>query len=536
MATNAKFHPVHGRDHDHHLESIGGFSGQKFKPKETYSLKSDAEPEYISEYSNIDVNIDALIELLRYDYEAFILLMLHEQEGIEKGVPDFHILGFKYMSNEADTRVVIALPRDHAKTTLAKINAVHQFIYTSHRFLVYTSHTSTIAIQACRDIVNFIQAPQVVAIYGAPLFTQKEEAKGNYMFQWRARKYIIRSLGAGQQVRGMNVDNQRPSLSIIDDLESAEQDESNKIGYEGLKKWFYGTFMKAMDRRNNKIIQIGNLVSNKSILYDHLQSPTWRKLLLSCITPSGKPLWPARWTISELRLDLLDYIRQGQMYVWLAEMMNMPITEANKLIDARQMATTDQVYPDTPNLYIRCITVDPAISDQMEHANAAVVCVHVFNGEYWQLAEKDSSYGASPYDLYNTIMKLCFKWHVKVVGIEDNGYQRSLIHVAEHEASIAGFKGFSFVPLKSGRKSKHARILTFVGMIKAGLYRFSIENFDIFTQMNNYDITSDKNKDDEIDCCAYLPQMVTSYLGLMTTIRDTGSTNQIIPDPTTHHR
>jgi hypothetical protein len=462
--------------------------------------------------------------------------MLHEQEGIEKGVPDFHVLSFKYMSDPNANRVALAIPRDHAKTTLAKINAVHQFIYSKHRFLVYVSHTSTIAIGACRDIINFIQSPQVTAIYGNPLFTQKEEAKGNYMFRWRGKQFIIRSLGAGQQVRGMNVDNQRPSLAVIDDLESAEQDETNKIGYSGLKSWFYGTFMKALDRRGNKIIQIGNLVRNKSILFDHLKSPTWKTLLLGCVTPNGKPLWPARWSIKQLRLDLLEYIRQGQMENWLAEMMNIPSNDVNKIIDSSQLLTTDQVYPDSPNLHIRCITVDPAISDNMEHANAAVVCVHVYNGLYWQLGEKDSSYGQTVYELNNTIMRLAFKWRVKVIGIEDNGYQRSLIHVAEHEAMVAGYRGFSFLPLKSGRGSKHARILTFVGMVKAGLYRFSIENFDIFTQMNSYDITSDKNEDDEIDCCAYLPQMVTKYLPLMTQIRDTGSASIAHQKPTIHYR
>jgi Terminase RNaseH-like domain len=478
---------------------------------------NDDEPK-VNSFDKIAVDADDLVEILRYDYESFILLFLHGQDGIEFGVPDFHNWIMSYMCLSQHARSCFAIPRDHAKTTLAKLASIHLFIYSPSRFLVYLSNTSTIAIQATRDIVNFIREPHVCAIYGEPVFTQQEEARGNYMFQWRGRRYIIRSLGAGQQVRGMNVDNQRPDLAIIDDLESAEEDVSNKLGYEKLKRWLYGTFMKALDRRRNKIIQIGNLVSNTSILWDHLNSPDWKSIRLAAITNDNKPLWPARWTVEQLRLELLSYIREGQMYIWLAEMMNMPITSTNQLLDVSQLAMTSKVYPDSDGIKFRCITVDPAISDNMAHANAAVVACHTFNGVYWQLADVNASYGVTPYELYDIIMDMAIKWKVRAIGIEDVNYQRALIHVANYENARRGYVGFHFLPVKAGRVTKTTRILTWLGMIRRGLYRFTIDNYDIFDEVNKYDVTSTHNKDDTIDCCAYIIYMITHYLDVIAEI------------------
>jgi hypothetical protein len=172
----------------------------------------------------------------------------------------------------------------------------------------------------------------------------------------------------------------------------------------------------------------------------------------------------------------------------------------------------------------------------MAHANAAVVCVHIYTGEYWQLAEKSSQYGVTPYELYDTIMDLSLKWGIRVIGIEDAGYQRSLIHIANFENARRGYIGFQFVPLKTNNASKTSRIITWISMIRKGLYRFSIENFDIYEQINKYDINAKDNEDDEIDCCAYIAQMITTYLHLITAIHVDEMNTQVQSRITNHYR
>lgn len=465
---------------------------------------------YVGGYAEVDIDLAQLREYLRLDFAAFIMLFLSEEEGIEHGVPDFHEYCFGLMVNE-HPRTVIAIPRDHAKTTLAKIAAVYLFIYSPTRFLVYASNTNTIAAAACKDIANFIRSPQCTRIFGEPVFSQAEDAKGNYTLEWRGKIIIIRALGAGQQVRGLNVDNKRPDLAVVDDIESAEEAENNRYGYVKLKKWFYTTFRKALDKRRNRIIQIGNLVSNQSILKDHLESVNWQSLRLGAFTPQGEVLWPARWTIEALRAEMIEYAKEGQLFGWLAEMLNMPISSATNLLPSDQVSLVAPVDPGDERILMRCITVDPAISENMAQSDAAIAVVHVYLENRWQKAEHISLKGVGPYELFAEVALLALRWRVRVIGIESDAYQAALIHVCKHEAARMGYKQFQFVPVQSNRVSKHVRVLAWVNMIKKGHYALTINDIEVWQQVSDYDVTTKRNKDDLIDCCAYIIQMASLY-------------------------
>ena len=467
-------------------------------------------------YTTVTVEAYALKQLLKYDYASFILLFLAEEEGIEAGVPAFHEYVMGLMCGSSP-RIAIAIPRDHAKTTLAKLSAIWHFIYTPSRFLVYLSNTNAVAAAATKDIISFICSEACVAIYGEPVFSQREDSKGNFTFTWCEKTVIVRALGAGQQVRGMNVDSKRPDLAVVDDVESAEEMETNKLGYEKLKKWFYTTFRKALDKRRNKIIQIGNLVSNKSILKDHLVSNHWTAVRLGAFTADGQVLWPARWSIEALRAEMLEYAKEGQLFGWLAEMLNMPMSESTGLLPGSGLKLGQVVYPDDENIMMRCITVDPAISTNMTHADSAVACVHIYIHGAWQLAEYVAARGVGPYDLFATIMELCIKWRVKTVGIESDAYQAALLAVCKHEAAKLGYKSIGFLPIASNRASKHSRIVAWTNMIKKGYYRLTMADMPLWREIQDYDLTTKRNKDDIIDCCAYILQMITLYIDRMET-------------------
>lgn len=470
--------------------------------------------------TRVSVDQQSLRDTLEHDYASFLLLFLAEEEGIEHGVPLFHEYVMGIMCGRSP-RVCIAMPRDHAKTTLAKLSAVWHFIYTPTRFLVYVSNTSTIAASATKDIVNFICSPACVAVYGEPVFSQREESKGNFTFDWCGKTVIVRALGAVQQVRGMNVDNKRPDLAVVDDIESSEELDTNKLGYEKLKKWFYTTFRKALDQRRNKIVQIGNLVSNRSILNDHLKSPNWNSVRLGAFTADGKVLWPARWTLEALRTDMLEYAKEGQLLGWLAEMLNMPMTSSTGLLPGTGMKLVQRINPGDQNILLRCITVDPAITSNMMHADSAVVTVHGYvqrpDGEVaWQRLDWLSARGVGPYDLFAMIMEMAQKWNVRTVGVENTGYQQALIHVCKHESAKLGYKSMNFVPLIAQGASKHVRIIAWANMIKKGLYCLTMADMPLWRQLQEYDITTTRNKDDEIDCAAYILQMISLYRDQMT--------------------
>lgn len=478
--------------------------------REFLGLEDEAETDYNGTL-DIQTDVSTLKAMLEVDFESFVYLFLYEEEGIEQGVPHFHIYGLKQMTAADIFQLAIAWPRDHAKTTLAKIACVWLMAYTPYRFLAYVCHTNTLAANACKDIADMIRRPLIQQIYGSAIFGQAGEAKGEYTFSWCDKTIIIRALGVGQSVRGLNINNKRPDILILDDIESAEEGEDNKMGYSGITTWYYGTLRKALDRRRNKTIQIGNYVSNKSLLGDNLNSKYWVSTKLSAITKTGKPLWPARWSLAQLRLDLLEYIENRKMHTWLCEMMNMPLSEASAILKSSDVSFVEELTPEDEDIMLRCITVDPAITANMKYADSAVIAVHVYKGSLWQLAEIRSFKGKGPFETYNEIIELAAKWRVLTVGIETEGYQEALRQVCEVEAGRAGLRRMQFLPLKTGKKAKSSRIVAFANMIKMGLYGFSMKDFGVIEDLIKFDIHSKTNVDDRPDCCAYILQMVEKY-------------------------
>jgi hypothetical protein len=486
------------------------------KLKKTISkLGDNEEPVTIHDLETVNVSLEEYKEFLKYDFRSFALLFLHEEEGIEHGIPDFHVFGLKRMTSEDIVNLVIAWPRDHAKTTLLKIAIIWLFIHTNFRFAMYVCHTNRKAANALSDIATKMTRASVVEVYGKPSFYYKRESTGNYKLQWVGKTIIMEAVGVGQDVRGTNIDSKRPDILALDDVEKAEEGEENKMGYEGISDWFYGTLRKCVDRRKHKIIQIGNLVAEKSLLYDNLTSKYWTSTRLAAITKDGKPLWPARWTLASLKLDLLEYMEKGKMGIWMSEMLNMPVNESNSIIRSNNVELVDSVTPDDEEILLRCITVDPAITTSATHADNAVVFVHVYKRGAWQPAEIWSAKGQSVYDLYYKIMELAAKWRVLTVGIECEGYQEALLQVCEQMCIEKRITHMNFVPVKTGKKSKASRIIAFAGMFKEGLYKLSYEYLWLLESLMKYDPNTKNNKDDEIDCGAYILKMIDQYGNLL---------------------
>src|SRR3546814_19892249 len=124
-------------------------------------------------------------------------------------------------------RVLLAIPRDHSKTTLSKLAVVWYFRYTNHRFCVYLSNTNTIAKNACKDIICYLKSPNSIAVFGEIKMIKESETDSLWQFdltttEGRVKNCIISAVGAGQQMLGINIDHQRTAMAVVDDLEENE--------------------------------------------------------------------------------------------------------------------------------------------------------------------------------------------------------------------------------------------------------------------------------------------------------------------------
>ena len=467
-----------------------------------------------AEVQFVQADLQDTIAMLRNDPEFFIHFFLGDE--LTLAVPQFHIDIFKFMisTEKHMKKFACTIPRDHAKTTLAKLAVVWYILFSPYRFVVYLSNTSPIAIAACVDIINFLTSDNCQAVFGEIEWFIKQEGTGTYKFRFEGRNKvcILRALGAGQQLRGINIDNQRPEVAIVDDLEDIENTATPHL-VKKLKRWFFSTFRKAMDKLDHKIIQVGNLISNQGILWENVNSEFWASIRLGAILADGTPLWPEAWPLVKLREDFLEYKKAGMSHVWFAEMMNMPIPEGNGVIELEKIIFRPAIAPG--DCAYTFITIDPSISEK-ETANKTAIIVHGFMIETaeWHICEYVAEVGMNPLVLIHRAIRLALKWRAGLIGAESVAYQAALQYLFKYVLVQNGLSGIEIVPLLA-LGSKTARIAVWCGYLQEGIYVLPEGDISIVQQLLLYDKSKKDNDDDIIDACAYGPQVIEQYLHLV---------------------
>lgn len=462
----------------------------------------------------VQISIDEAKAALQYDAEFLIQFFIGEE--IHLPVPEFHKDILSVMVALKIDRFACAVPRDHAKTTLAKLACVWYFMFSEYRFIVYLSNTSEIAIPATNDIVKFLESDNFVNVFGHCTFYTKQDGKGSYKFtlpeSLGAKLCILKALGAGKQVRGINVDNKRPQLAVVDDLEDNDNIATVDL-FKKLKKWFYGPFLKCLDKFDNKVIWLGNMIAEQQMLNENCNSQFWHSRRYGCLLANGEALWADAWSIEKLQRDYAEYQEVGLADVWFAEMMNLPMASGSGLIQAEEITYKPAISPREYKLGF--FTVDLAISEE-KWAHRTTITAHswVDDGEgdpYWHanvlLAEK----GIDTIALFWKIVEFAQTWGYFAVGIENEGFQASLQHVYPHLCLLHNIEGLKFFPLKTYKQAKNARLKPWADMLKSGQYAITEGDFVVTQQLLHYNAQKKNNDDDIIDGCAYGPQMIQEY-------------------------
>lgn len=458
--------------------------------------------------------------LLKHDAEFFIEFFLADQLDLE--VPEFHKEIWNLLTDQEKIRVLLAIPRDHAKTTLAKLVVVWYWLFTGYRFATYLSNTAPIAKGACRDIMAYLSTPNFVSVYGVITILKSDEGQGLWIFEipmpnGTKKKCILRALGQGQQMRGINIDNLRPEIAVVDDVEDNDNTES-ETQQAKLDRWIFGPFLKALARKH-KILWLGNMLQKTSLLARLSRSSRWNPVVFGClvkdaVTRQLKPLWPGKWTVEALKEDFKEYKDNGLVETWMCEMMNMPGHGENGF-SLDQINYLPILTPD--ECQATWITIDPAFGEKKEN-DETCISVHAI--------PKDGSTPRTVAAVHGRIdenkmlaetLSLALYWNAWTWGIEANAAQKLLISLftvllAQRQLN----HHVEMVPLIAGKgEPKKARIKAFVNLMANQEWGIPEGDIDITNQITTYDFRKTEQEDDIIDSCAYGPTMMEIYLPII---------------------
>lgn len=134
-------------------------------------------------------------------------------------------------------------------------------------------------------------------------------------------------------------------------------------------------------------------------------------------------------------------------------------------------------------------------------------------------------------EMFDEGFRLALKWGAWVWGIEAVAAQRVLIPFFKLLLTTKLLNhNVEFIPLMAGKGDpKVARIKSWVALMAKKEYAVYEGAVEITTQALGYNMKKKSNRDDLIDSCAYGPQMLMQYEGLLTAMYQ-GSTFESV-DP-----
>lgn len=364
---------------------------------------------------------------------------------------------FEVLDDDSLQQVVILAPRGFGKTSLVSISLpAKKIAFRESKFIVPISCSATNAVMQSESLKRELMVNENLLKF----FGNMESSKWS-RDQWITSDGImVMPRGSGQQVRGLLHYGHRPDLILIDDLEDSEGVRSEEQR-EKLKYWFTADVCNTVDRSRSdwRIIVIGTLLHEDSLLANLADDPNWVTVRLELCNDDYKSNWPEYKTDEEIKALAEEYRAKGLLDVFYQEFRNIPIS-----LEDRTFEPPFQYYSEA-DLRRRqlqtVVLVDPAKTAKLHSAESAVVVVSI-DAKEGQIFFRDCiAKKMRPDELYDVIFNLANQYKCRVVGVEVTGLEEFIVYPIKTLMNQRGVT-WDLVELKPRGRSKEDRVAALV--------------------------------------------------------------------------
>jgi hypothetical protein len=420
---------------------------------------------------------------------------------------EMHETIFDLLDDPEKQQVAIAAPRGFGKTSIIQLAyPAKKMLFREKKFIVPVSSTATHAIMQAENLKRELQANQTIKKMFGPVKAKNVEYEFSFSKEMWETSYgtVVLPRGSGQQVRGIIVGNSRPDLIIVDDLEDPEHIDSEDYRKK-TKEWFFADLCNAVNRSKDdwKIIFIGTVLHQDSLLVNLLEDPSWHSVRLELFDDHYKSNWPDFLSDDKIRLMVEDFRRRGMLDTLFREYKNLPISKEDASFKQEYFKYYDDSF-DMNRKIETVIIVDPAKTVKLWSAETAILAIgidtvkhHIYVREV--LAEK-----MHPHELYDNTFKMAAKYGARVIGLEVTSLNEFITYPFKNEMIKRG-RFYEIVELKP-REKKENRARALVPFYTAG---YIWHNKSTCLPLEEQLMTFPKCKRwDAIDCLAYIVELL----------------------------
>lgn len=427
--------------------------------------------------------------------------------------PDFYLALFDLLTtftNKVD-RYAIGIPRGFAKTTYIKLLCIWYILYSDRRFILLVGATEKMATNTMADIFDMLSSPNIQRLFGSWQYQCEEDTKEQKVFTFRGRTIVVKAVGAGTAVRGVNRKSARPDVIIMDDVQKREDSENAELS-DQLLRWILGTLMKARSNSGCSYIYVGNMYPQNCILAKLKANSQWTSLIVGGLLADGSSLWeelrPAEELISEYESDS----QMGHPEIFISEILNSVDVALASGIDIGKI-------PPLPDYYAEVIAsgeaegsfilIDPS-SGKKQGDDCTINHYSVVDSK--PVLDTIHHGTFSPLETIEHAIKLGISKGTRLIAVEGVAYQSTLLFWFDHYCEREGISGFEFVELSPKGQAKNNRIKRgLLRLLASEIYLHPAIRSLVLAQISEWNPLKINNTDDIIDPIGYVEEVMKEY-------------------------
>ena len=411
------------------------------------------------------------------------------------------------------SKLAIGIPRGFAKTTFMKIFIVYCILYTKRCCILIVASTATMAENVLADIADMMDGPNVRTLFGNWRIGMQRDAREQKVFTFRGRAITITAMGAGGNMRGLNLKHKRPDVILMEDLQSREAAKSD-IEARVLYEWMLSTLMKMRMHTGCLYVFVGNMYPYEGSILRKLKKNTqWIKLITGGILADGTSLWEELQPVEQLKNELRHDIEAGHPEIFFSEVQNDETSGGRSGIDVRKIPTPHPaLLKEAPQASF--IIIDPA-GKRKKSNNTVIGRFSVYDSKPVLVEVMNKQ--MSPGETIKNALIMALANRVPVITVEDVAYQDTLLYWFNHFSEKLGLEGLYFLPVSPMGVSKAARIKrSFQELLQAETLLAAAVRAEVFAQIASFDPLSNKNVDDILDILGHVRQVIEKYWAQIT--------------------
>lgn len=415
---------------------------------------------------------------------------------------------------DSNSRLVnIQLPRDFAKTSILRALKAKRIGYGLAHTILYIGKSEAAAIRSISWMRGQLENNRLyTTAFNLRPGKKQQDVELEVWHGTDEYPIWLMAAGIGGSIRGINRDDFRPDLIVLDDV-LADDNCATEEQREKIIDLIYGAVLQSLapatESPDAKLVMLQTPLHQEDASTKALEDPSWRSLRFSCWTPETENLalheresaWPERHPSTTLRQDKKDYAARNKVSVFVREKECILIAPETCSFRPSWL----KYYDVAPEYGSKILVIDPVpppsenqLAKNLHNKDYECLMVLQRTGNDFYILQYSVNRGHDPSWTIAEFFTLVMNHNPQMVVVEAVAYQRTLAWLLRRAMEQQG--RFWAIKEYTDQRPKFQRIVDALnGPASAGHLHCKRDMTEFINQFGAYKNVS---HDDVIECAA----------------------------------